>query len=231
MIRTFVVAAVLLLQVATAAERVTITTPDGSTLAARFFDAGNGAPGVLFFPMCSPGATEGWTLVAERLRTAGVSSLITSYRGSPGNTTGNGQGNQRGPDSDAALTYLRSRVGADAPVAFAGSSCGVSLALRTAAASPKGTRAVVALSGPHTQEQMDYVRTTPALAVFSGASATEPPSPEWARALEEGSAHPASRAVILEQRAHGTDLFGVHPTLASDIADWLVTQLRAPPRG
>jgi predicted alpha/beta hydrolase len=231
MIRTFVVAAVLLLQVATATERVTITTPDGSTLAARYFDAGSGAPGVLFFPMCSPGATEGWTPVAERLRTAGVSSLITSYRGSPGNTTGNGQGNQRGPDSDAALAYLRSRVGTDAPVAFAGSSCGVSLALRTAAASPKGTRAVVALSGPHTQEQMDYVRTTPALAVFSGASAAEPPSPEWARALDEGSAHPASRAVILEQRAHGTDLFGVHPTLATDIADWLVTQLKAPPRG
>ena len=90
---------------------------------------------------------------------------------------------------------------------------------------------MVALSGPHTQEQMDYVQTTPALAVFSGASVTEPPSPEWARALEEGSAHPASRAVILEQRAHGTDLFGVHPTLATDIADWLVTQLKAPPRG
>ena len=68
---------------------------------------------------------------------------------------------------------------------------------------------------------MDYVRTTPALAVFSGASATEPPSPgSTSCALEKGSAHPASRAVILEQRAHGTDLFGVHPTLASDIANW-----------
>ena len=216
---------IVLLQTISGDGRVTITTPDGSQLAARFFDAGRDTPGVLFFPMCSAGAGNGWIPVAERLRSAGVSSLVASYRGSPGNTTGTSAGDQRGPDADAALSYLRSRIGEDAPVAFAGSSCGVFLALRTAATHAAGTRAVVVLSGPHTDGQLDYVRRTPALAVFSGASAGEPPSPEWARALKDASTNPASRVAILEQRAHGTDLFSVHPTLADEISKWLVAQL------
>lgn len=205
---------------------MTITTPDDSLLSGRFFDAGHGSPGVLFFPMCSPGATDGWVPVAERLKRSGVSSLLTSYRGTEGNTTGNGSGDQRGPDADAALEQLRSRIGNDPPIAVAGSSCGVSIALRTAAAHPAGTRAVVVLSGPHTNAQIDYVRQTPGLAVFSGASASEPPSPEWARALKEASTHPASRVTILEPRAHGTDLFRVQPSLADEVADWLLTRLK-----
>jgi dienelactone hydrolase len=216
----------VLLQTITGEGRVTITTPDGSQLAARLFDAGPETPGVLFFPMCKAGADDGWVPVAERLRSAGVSSLVASYRGTRDNVTGNGAGDQRGPDADAALSYLRSRIGNDAPVAFAGSSCGVYIALRTAEAHPAGTRAVVALSGPNTNAQLDYVRKTPALAVLSGASAGEPPSPEWAQALKDASTNPGSRVVILGQRAHGTDLFSVHPTLADDLSNWLVAQLK-----
>jgi dienelactone hydrolase len=219
----------LLLQTAPAGERVAITTPDGSKLGARFVDAGRGSPGVLFFPMCAPDATDGWMPVAERLRSAGISSLIVTYRGTNGNTTGTGSGDQRGNDADAMVAYLRSRVGVTAPLAFGGASCGVWFALRTAAAHAEHTRAVVALSGPHTDSQIEHVRKTPALAVFSGASAGEPPSPEWARALKDAAAHPDSRVVILEQKAHGTALFGVHPTFAADIAAWLSAQLI--PRG
>ncbi len=217
---------IVLAQTISGGGRVTVTTPDGSQLAARFFDAGRTTPGVLFFPMCSAGANDGWVPVAERLRSAGVSSLVASYRGSPGNMSGNGTGDHRGRDADVALSYLRSRIGDDTPVAFAGSSCGVSIALRTAAAHPTGTRAVVVLSGPHTTAETDYVRRTPTLAVFSGASAGEPPSPEWAQALKEASANPASRLEILEQHAHGTDLFRVNNTLADEIATWLVAQLK-----
>ena len=210
-------------------ERVTITTPDASRLAARLFDAGRGSPGVVFFPMCSAGAGDGWIPVAERLHRAGVSSLVTSYRGTAGNTTGTGSGDQRGPDADAAVAFLQSRIGVDAPLAFGGSSCGVFIALRTAAAHPATTRAVVVLSGPHGDAQAAYVRKTPALAVFSGASAAEPPSPDWARALKDASAHPASQVVILDQDAHGTSLFGVHPTLADDVARWLLARLKDRP--
>jgi dienelactone hydrolase len=163
--------------------------------------------------------------VADRLLSRGVSSLIVTYRNMDGNTGGSASGDQRGNDADAAVAYLRGRLGGDVPLGLAGSSCGVYIALRTAAAHPETTRAVVALSGPHTESQLAHVRRTPALAVFSGATAAEPPSPEWARALDAASAHPRSRAVIVDQQAHGTDLFAVHPTLESQIAGWLVTQL------
>ena len=32
--------------------------------------------------------------------------------------------------------------------------------------------------------------------------------------------------MLLEQRAHGTDLFGLYPTLPGDIAGWLAAQLK-----
>jgi alpha/beta superfamily hydrolase len=220
------VLAVLLAPTSPATDLVTITTPDGSKLAARFFDAGLPAGGVLFFPMCGSGWSEGWTPVAAQLRKAGVSSLLVSYRGTAGNTTGTGPGDQRGADADAAFAFLRSRIGSTAPVVLAGSSCGVSIALRTAAAHPE-TRAVVLLSGPHTATQIDYVRRTPGLAVFSGATITEPPSPEWAQALKDASTNPTSRVFISDQPGHGTDQFKVHPTLKDEIAAWILTQLRA----
>ena len=226
LIRPIAFLIVVLAQSTTGSERVAITTPDGSLLGGRFFDGGRGSAGVLFFPMCREDAADGWMPVAERLRTAGVSSLITSYRGTQGNTTGRETGDQRGPDADASLAQLRSRIGGDAPVAFAGSSCGVFIALRTAAAHAASTRAVVALSGPHTTAQLEYVRTTPSLAVFSGASIGEPPSPDWARALKQASGHPTSRVEILEPHEHGTDLFRVQPALVDEIANWLAAQLK-----
>jgi hypothetical protein len=213
----------------TAGESVTIETPDGARLAARLFDAGRGTPGVVFFPMCSSGATDGWVPVAERLHRAGVSSLVVTYRNAPGNTRGSATGDQRAADADAEVAYLRAKIGSDTPLGFAGSSCGVYHAIRTAAANGPTARAVVLLSGPHTAQQLAYVRVTPSLAVFSGASAGEPPSPDWAREIAAASAHPASRVTILEKRAHGTALFEPYPELAVDVADWLAARLRAAP--
>jgi predicted alpha/beta hydrolase len=209
-----------------AAESVTIETPDGARLAARLFDAGRTTPGVVFFPMCSQGAADGWVPVAERLRRAGVSSLVVTYRGAPGNTRGSATGDQRAADAEAHVAFLRAKIGREAPMAYAGSSCGVYHAMQAAAATGPSARAAVLLSGPHTAQQLAYVRATPSLAVFSGASAGEPPSPEWARELKVASGHPASRVAILEKRAHGTALFELYPELAADIADWLVAQLR-----
>jgi hypothetical protein len=111
-------------------------------------------------------------------------------------------------------------------VATAGASCGVSLALGSASAHPPRVRAVVALSGPHTSDQLEHVRKTPALAVFSGASEGEPPSPAWARALKDASAHPASRVTIVAGRVHGTDMFQREPAVAREIAAWLVARLK-----
>ncbi len=206
-----------------AVEDVRIPVPGGSTLAGRYRDAGAGAPGVLLFPMCSRTGADGWTPVAERLRAAGVSSLMVAE-------PGYGPNGAREARADAAVAHLASRLGAGAPIALTGGSCGVALALGTASRHPRLVRAVVVVSGPYGDELLEHVRRTPTLAVFSGASEREPPSPEWARALKQASAHAASRVEIWEPPAHGTDYFAVNPSFAGRIAAWLAERLadRAP---
>jgi pimeloyl-ACP methyl ester carboxylesterase len=205
---------------AATAESVKISVPNGSVLAGRFYDAGRGAPGVLLFPMCSSTGLDGWRPIAEGLRAAGISSLMATEPGF-------GPNGARAARADAALAYLRSRVGESAPVAVTGGSCGVALALSTASRHPEQLRAVALLSGPYDDDQLEYVRKTPKLAVFSGASVGEPPSPEWARALKQASAHPASRVEIWTPRAHGTDYFAMNPSFAGQVTDWLVERLKA----
>src|SRR5262245_38366138 len=99
-------------------ERVSVTTPSGAVLAGQFFDAGSGAPGVLFFPMCRPDAMDGWVPVAEHLRAAGVSSLVVSHRGYGGSTS-QGSGDQRAADADASFAFLQKRTSATVPLAVA----------------------------------------------------------------------------------------------------------------
>jgi dienelactone hydrolase len=226
MIPALLISAAVIWTVAPAAgERVKIATPSGAVLAGDYFDAGQGAPGVLFFPMCRADAMDGWAPVAERLLAARVSSLTITYRGY-GESTSAGSGDQRAADADAALAYLRSRTGATTGVGVAGSSCGVYLSLMTAARHPEGMRALVALTGPHTASQVEHVRTTPGLAVFSGAAALDGPAPGWARELNQASPNAASRLALPDLNAHGTDIFHANPALAHEIADWLAERLK-----
>lgn len=140
-------------------DEVRISGPDGSIVVGRYRDAGRGSRGVLLFPMCSPSGLNGWSPVADRLRVAGVSSLMLPL---PLGTM-----SERQARADAAMAYLQSRLDESAPIA-----------------------------------------------------------PEWARALREASANPASRVELWTPRIHGTDYFAVEPSLAGQIADWLVERLR-----
>ena len=210
-------------------ERVSVTTPSGAILAGQYFDAGAGAPGVLFFPMCRPDAMDGWVPVAEQLRASGVSSLVVSHRGY-GGSTAQGSGDQRAADADASLAFLRARIAANGALAVAGSSCGVSLSLSTAMRHPEGIRAVVALTGPHSAAQVEFVRRNAQLAVFSGSAESDVPAPEWARELKAASGNSASRVAFAAGREHGTDIFRNDPAFAREIAAWLAVQLRAPQR-
>jgi pimeloyl-ACP methyl ester carboxylesterase len=201
---------------------VRISVPGGA-LDVRYRDAGRGAPGVLLFPMCGAGVEDGWQPVAERLQAAGVSSLMVAEPGF-------GPNGAREARADAAFAYLRSRIGDRAAIALTGGSCGVALALSTASRHAGQVSAMVLLSGPYGNEGLEFVRKTPALAVFSGASEGEPPSPEWARALKQASVHPASRVEIWTPRAHGTDYFVENSAFAGQIVEWLVERLKAKPR-
>lgn len=203
------------------AESVSISVPDGSVLHGVYRGTEGASSGVLHFPMCGPTGAEGWRPVADRLQAAGVSSLTVAEAGF-------GPNGAREARADAALAYLRSRLREGAPIAVTGGSCGVALALGAASRSAEPVRGVVVVSGPYSSDQLEHVRQTPTLAVFSGASAAEPPSPEWARALKRASAHPASRVEIWTPRAHGTDYFTVNPSFADQVAAWLIERLTDP---
>ena len=208
-----------------AVESVRLTSSGGASLEARYLAAPAGSAGVVFFPMCRPDATDGWMSVAERLRDAVISSVTLIYRGY-GDSRGGGEGgDQRGNDGDAAVAYLRSRLDEHAPIAIAGSSCGVGMAMIAAARHGDRVRAVVALTGPHTAGQLAHVRATPALAVFSGSAEADRPAPDWARELKAASANGASRVEIFAGREHGTDIFRSDPQAADTIAGWLRAQL------
>lgn len=209
-------------------EAVTIPTPYGGVLAGKFLEARGATAGVLFFPMCSPNSHDGWMPVAQHLQKLGVSSLILHHRGRSGDSTvaTNPAADQKVADADAALEYLKSRVGKDGYLAVGGSSCGVYMSFALAARHKNGFRAVVALSGPHTPNHAKFVKDTPALAVFSGASRLEPPSDQWARELKEASGNDASKVVIADERAHGTELFAIKEGFAKEVAEWLAQRLK-----
>lgn len=204
---------------ASAGERVTIPSDGGVTIAGEYRHAGAGTPGVLFFAMCSGTAgLDGWSPVADRLRDRGVSSLVIRFTGSRDHWK---------TDGAAAIAYLRARAGSVTPLAVAGSSCGVSMALLTAVANPEAFRAVAVLTGPYGDDSLAFVRRTPALAVYAGASAQDGPAPGWARELRDASSHPDSKLVLLPTLGHGTELFAVETSLAPDMADWLGARLRS----
>jgi hypothetical protein len=202
----------------TAIERITIRPEGAAALAADYRHGGSRASAVIFFPMCSPGAKEGWSPVADRLLERGVSSLVVSYTWARESWQAN---------ADAVVTYLQSRSGGTPPLAVAGSSCGVDMALSTASARPDAIRAVVALTGPHNKDEVAFIRSSPTVAVYSGSGETDGPAAGWARELRAASAHPDSTLVLVGRSGHGTDLFGAEPSLAPQIADWLAARLRA----
>ena len=207
-------------------ESVKIPTASATPIEGRFADAGPGAPGVLFFPMCRQDAMDGWLPIAERLLGAGVSSLLVTYR-EYGASRATVAGDLRTNDADDALAYLRSRIGQRADVAVAGSSCGVYHALSAAARHPEQVRAVIALTGPHTRPHVEFLSARTDIAVFSGAALEDVPAPDWARELKAASANQRSATAFANGKAHGTDIFRDDPAYAAELATWIAKQLTA----
>ena len=218
--------------------RVSIPTADGQQIVAHFFDAGPGAPATIMFPMCAPGLMEGWHPLARRLQAQRISTLAVTYRGWGGST---GQqppprttlaDAQRfwttvwGPDADSAVAYLQKQLGARTPLAVIGTSCGVHMSLLTASRHPDVVRAAILMAGPHTDEQVDYIKRTPSLAIMAASSEGDGQAPEWAKALRAASSHPNSTLVLVPGNAHGTPLLTSDPTIVDTMTTWLAAQLR-----
>lgn len=211
-------------------EAVAIARADGGTITGRFVRAGDGRRGAVLFSMCSSNAIEGWRPLMAHLASAGISSVaVTSPtpRPLPPGPAGEPR-TSREADVDTVVAALAARLAPGAVlVVVVGGSCGggVHLALLAATRHPRVMRAAVVLSGPYPDSLRDAVADLPEFAVFSGASQSEGPAIGWAQSLRAASRHPASRVLIRQGTAHGTDMFAGDDALVSHVTTWIAAQL------
>lgn len=218
---------------ASAQERVDVVTTKGVRFAAEWSDAGTDAPAALLFPMCWATAPETWAPVAAALKTRGVSALVTTYPGAPGNSSWPGPQPPPEPQAaywaeqfrqvrEAAFAFISGKTAR--PIVFGGSSCGVERALDLAADHPDRVAAVVVFAGAHTPRHLEYVRTSrvPVLGLTSRGEK------QWVTEhalLVRASGDPASRIIVREEAGHGTALL-TDRALAMEIAAWIADRLR-----
>jgi pimeloyl-ACP methyl ester carboxylesterase len=215
-----------------AQERIDLTTANGLRFATDWTNAGDNAPVAMFFPMCWANPPETWAPVAAALKSLGVSSLVTTYPGSPGNSPWPGPQPPPEPQDvywtaqfrqvrEAAFAFASGRT--NRPMVIGGSSCGVERALDTAADHPDRVAGVVVFAGAHTGAHLEYVRArrVPVLGLTSRAER------EWVtqhELLVTASAHPASRTIVRDDGGHGTVLLKDR-AFAAEIANWISARL------
>jgi uncharacterized protein len=112
------------------AERVTVPTPDGESLAALYVAPGQGRPTFLLFPGNGDNIV-GYGFLADMLSARGYGLLAVSYRGYPGST---GSPSEAGllTDGLASFDWLSAHGGAS-PIIILGRSLGTGVAVNTAA--------------------------------------------------------------------------------------------------
>ena len=218
-----------------------VVAPDGIKLRATFFSAGKPGPAVMLLHMCNTDR-KSWEPVALGLSQAGISALTIDNRGfgeSGGPRYENGapatqeQVQQKWPDDfDAAYQFLMSQPGVDkSRVAIGGGSCGVGNAIRLAERHPE-VKSLVLLAGASDMSGINFISQHPQRPIFTAAAADDEYNPatidimQW---LADISGNPRSRFVGFKNGRHGTEIFGPHPELVSQIVDFFVDTLITAP--
>jgi dienelactone hydrolase len=228
----------LVAQGAGGSRTVTIPTADGTRLAGTYYDAARPGPAVLLLHMCAT-TRQSWEPLAPQLAAAGIHALAVDYRGfgeSGGDrfqamAPGDAQRvvAERWPgDMDAAYDFLVSQPGVDRTrVGAAGASCGVAQAAGLAERHAE-VRSLALLAGGLDVAGLTFVSNTPWLPIFAAAAgddrydANARASMQWILAL---SGNPRNRFSGFRDGGHGTEIFGRHPDLASQIAAWFTDTL------
>jgi alpha-beta hydrolase superfamily lysophospholipase len=203
---------------------VTFAAPDGTLLAAVYFEANDRpAPGVVLVHMLGRSSAD-WTSVADRLQQEGVSALAVDLRGHGQSRGDRSALSVMASDVRAAFTWLQTRPSVRPEgVGIAGASLGANLALIVAAETP-AVRALALLS-----PSLDYrgVRIDVSMlqryggrAAWLAASAEDPYAVRTLRELAGASAGPRDQRLI-SAPAHGTNMLSADPALADELVDWL----------
>jgi len=220
-----------------------IAASDGVKLRATFFAAEKPGPGVLLLHMCNT-TRKSWEPVAKRLAQSGIYALTMDNRGfgesggprfAAGSEETGAMVQQKWPgDFDAAYKYLATQPGVDKDrIAVGGGSCGVDNAIKLAERHPD-VRAMVLLAGSTDAKGNDFVFTHAGIPLFAAAASDDPYNPDFPQIMEwyaQLSGNPRSKSVKFKDGGHGTEIFGPHPELVSQIADFYVDVLVTKPSG
>lgn len=214
-----------------------ITALDGIKLRATYFSAGKPAPGVLLLHMCNT-TRKSWEPVAAGLSHAGINVLTIDNRGF---------GESGGPrfegatpeviqrlqdkwpgDFDAAYDFLVAQPGVDKTrIAVGGGSCGVNNAISLAERHPD-VKALVLLAGSTDLKGLNYIADHPEVPIFTAAAADDEYNPATLQLMQwtsELSGNPRSKFSGFKDGRHGTEIFGPHPELVTQIVNFLVDTL------
>ena len=221
---------------------VDLTAPDGAMLKATYYVAASPGPAVLLLHMCNSDR-RAWDPVGRQLSAAGIHALALDYRGY-GESSG-ARHTELPPqerqalvtsrwagDIDAAYAFLVGQDGVDRTrVGAGGGSCGVTHAVNVARRHPE-VKSLVLLAGGADAGGRRYLLENPWLPVFASAAADDQFGADVVtqmRWLSELSGNPRNTFVGFKDGRHGTEIFGPHPELPTQIVAWYVdTLLKAP---
>ena len=222
---------------------VDIAAPDGVKLRATFFASEKSGPAVLLLHMCNT-TRKSWEPVAKQLAQSGISALTVDNRGfgeSGGPRydiavpdTARAIQQRRRADFDAVLQYLASQPGVDKErLAVGGGSCGVDNAVKVAEHHPT-IKAMVLLAGNTDPEGDSFIFKRADIPIFTAGADDDEYNPATVQMMEwyaQLSGNPRSRSVSFRDGRHGTEIFGPHPELVTQITAFFVDTLITKPGG
>jgi dienelactone hydrolase len=222
---------------------VGIPAPDGVKLRATYFAAAKPGPGVLLLHMCNT-TRKSWEPVAKELSERGIHALTIDNRGfgESGGPRFEGaspeimkQLNEKWPDDfDAAYQFLISQPGVDKTrIAAGGGSCGVGNAVQLAERH-QDLKALVLLAGTTNLDGISFLIHHPEIPIFTAGAADDQYSPVTLQVMKwysEVSGNPRNKFAGFPNGRHGTEIFGPHPELVHQIADFLSDALKSSPTG
>jgi dienelactone hydrolase len=215
-----------------------LAAADGTKLQATYYAAAKPGPAVLLLHMCNT-TRKSWEPLAPQLAAAGINTLTMDYRGF--GESGGDRYDAMPPqdaqkivtdkwpgDIDAAYAFLLAQPGVDKTrVGVGGGSCGVTQAVHVAQRHPE-VRSAVLLAGPLDPDGLKFLETTTSLPIFAAAAADDqydgnaPALMQWILAI---SGNPRNTFSGFKDGKHGTEIFGPHPELPTQIVKWYTDTL------
>jgi dienelactone hydrolase len=211
--------------------RVDLNAPDGTPLAATYYQAAKPGPGILLLHQCNSDRSS-WDALATQLSGKGFHVLTLDYRGygqSGGTFYQKLTGAERfrmttekwPGDVDTALAFLRSMPVVEGNnIGAGGASCGVNQSIQLSRRHPEQVKSLVLLSGNTDRGGRKHLHSTKTLPLFLAAADDDEGVVQAMSWIDASSGNPANKFVQYPTGGHGTNMFKPHPELLGEVVAW-----------